>query len=778
MRNRSLTTATRCAALIFVCLVLFHVSVAHAGRHPRLLIKPDDIPRLKHACGVEALPADARSRRRFGEQGTEFNTLRFYFSQRLGNIVLPGEVLATAFLHLVSPEEPGDAARLALINNALTQPTVLVPDTLETVVALDWCWEALDTAARRDFLLEMRRTADPLSPADSPLDHRVFRGKLAALALALAVDEGDEPSPAWAALRGRILEAAERYFATTFPTYVAWRGLIPTGPAAAAFEENDTALAVELAGLLTGGSSWRDYRASVGRWMEHYVLASSVHPALQHQFLRDDGSAAPPTPAAKWDALLPVTAHLIAARTRDPAAACLADRVEAALQNPSADPRALLWCWVPLVFDVRDVPRADVTQLPYARRLDGAVVLRGGAEPGAAVIWLDAGQPFLRRGQHFDAGHFLIHADGHLVVEGGDDVEFEAIYSKGGLQRLGNEPSSFDFAQYLTATIAHNCMLFWDALRVPRWYGRLYAPAGGQMPLEGTCTDFATPLDRQPRRTAELLAYGYDGSAAYVALDLSSAYDPRTVEHYTREFLFLWGRVLLVIDRAKTANNRIIPTWVINVPSRPAVDGKELVAEARVAGTDNDGGVWRYDDGQWLCWRDVDGALWLQSLLPRPRRLAIVGGPARKLVIAEGPHKGQTYVGGDPDSFERLILPSGRPNAANAWYRLGKPTLLGPQFGIRPHWGRVEIEPASRDERHLFVTSMVIDKAEGTGAPDISVQETEQQITILLSLGPERGRIVLPTSEAIGGELRVETPEPRCWGFPSSVGSDEPLPVH
>jgi hypothetical protein len=405
------------------------------------------------------------------------------------------------------------------------------------------------------------------------------------------------------------------------------------------------------------------------------------------------------------------------------------------------------------------------------------VVLRGGVEPNAAVIWIDAGQPFLRRGQHFDAGHFLIHAGGHLVVEGGDDVEFEATYSKEGLQRLGNVRGSFDFAQYLTATIAHNSMLFWDAARVPRWYGRLYAPAGGQVPQERTCTDFATPLEARPRMTAKLLAYGQQPEAAYAALDLTAAYDPRTIEQYTREFVFFQGRVLIVIDRAKTTSPRIIPTWVVNVPARPRVDGEDLAATARVAGSNNDAGVWRYDDARWLHWRERDGALWLQSLRPAPRKLAIVGGPARRLTIAEGPHKGKTYVGGDPDSFERLILPSGRPKAANAWYRLGRPTLLGEQFGVRPHWGRVEIEPAEGGRRHLFATAMVIDQPEAVGPPEIRAEEADAQLMIHVSLGGKQTRVVVPGADAIGGELQVEDGEPRRWTFPSSVAADEPLPV-
>jgi hypothetical protein len=776
MQPRSHPTGTRPTALLVAAVAILSTPTALAGRHPHLLISPDEVVRLKHACGVGTAPAGARGLGRFGERADDFNVLRTYFSQRLGDVVLPGELPAAAFLHLVAPDDAGEADRLAAINSVLTQPRMLTADGFETVLALDWCWDALEPAARREFLLHVRDTAKPLSPADSPLDHRVFRGKLAAVAVALAIDEADEPSPSWAEFRERILDAAQKYFASTLPQFIEVRGLIPTSPAAAAFEENDTALAIEFAGLLSGTNPWANYRDSVGRWMEHYILVETTHPALQHQFLRDDGSTAPMTPAARTESLLPLTAHLIAARTHDPAAAYVADRVTAKLRGPGVDPSAALWRWVPVLFGLHDVPRVDIGRLPGARNLGGAVVLRGGGGPSAATIWIDAGQPYLRRGQHFDAGHFLIRAGGYLAVAGGDDIEFEATHAKGGTQQLDQDRQTFDFAQYFSASIAHNCMVFWDAARVTRWYGQLYAPTGGQTPLEGTCTDFAA-LEQDNRQSSRLRAYGYERHAAYVALELTSAYDRRSLASYTREFVFLWGRVLVVIDRARTASPRITPTWVINVPDRPTVAGADLAPEAHVAGSANEAGIWRYDEASVLRWHDRDGVLWLHSVLPEPRHLAIVGGPARKELIPDGPHRGRSYVGGDPNGFEHLVLPASRPKPANAWYRLGKPTLLGPEFGIRPHWGRVEIEPAEPDETYLFVNTVVIDEAESRTPPDIRWQNTEGRIAVTISLGQSRAELVLSDAGSIGGELRLDAPERLRWVLPDDIMDDDALPL-
>jgi hypothetical protein len=176
-------------------------------------------------------------------------------------------------------------------------------------------------------------------------------------------------------------------------------------------------------------------------------------------------------------------------------------------------------------------------------------------------------------------------------------------------------------------------------------------------------------------------------------------------------------------------------------------------------------------------WHDRDGVLWLHSVLPEPRHLAIVGGPARKELIPDGPHRGRSYVGGDPNGFEHLVLPASRPKPANAWYRLGKPTLLGPEFGIRPHWGRVEIEPAEPDETYLFVNTVVIDEAESRTPPDIRWQNTEGRIAVTISLGQSRAELVLSDAGSIGGELRLDAPERLRWVLPDDIMDDDALPL-
>jgi hypothetical protein len=746
-------------------------SIAFGGVHPKLLLTGDDMPRLRHVCGVSAGGADSGELGRAGAHAPEFQALRSHFGKRLGDDLLPGEVSAAAFLHLIDPGDPLDARRLKLIEATLRDPSASLASTLEMVIALDWCWPDLPTDVRRDFLANLTRSAGVLTAADSPLDHRGFHEKLSALAAAAVIDEQDEASAAWGQTRRAILEAAREYFRGTFGTFLDWRGLAPTSPTAGPAEECDAALAVEIAGLALGQETWHDFGPRVGRWLEHYVYASFAHPGLQHAFIRDEGTDAPLSPAPSWDELEPLTAHLIATRTGDPAAGFIARRVDQRLRGAAAEPSALPWQWIPILFELSEVRRCDFSRLPLARNFGGAVAFRSASGARETGVWIEAGQPFLRRGQHFDAGHFLIHSGGHLAVSGGDDICLEAVPVKDGEQRLGRESRPFEFEQYLAATIAHNCLLLRSPLRVERWYGQAYQPAAGQRLIENSCTNFAAALEGNPRQTGRQLAYGQGPDVAYLALDLKPAYDPRLASAYTREFLFLDGRFLLVIDRV-AAVAESDPTWVINIPGRPSADSADLAPARRTMGDDNEAGVWQLNEATWLRWTDGDGAAFMASLRPSPRRLWVVGGPAKSMTIPAGAYAGRTYRGGEPGGFENLVRPVSEQRPQNAWYRLGRPTVLGPAFGEQPHWGRIEIAPADKTDSSLFVTLFVIGSKEEQ-QPSVSTETTADELRIQF-VGGRTTTVALRLDRAPG--VVVVRPDAAEWSSPRAVESDAVLP--
>ena len=739
-----------------------------AATRPRLLVYASDLPRIRHACGV----GDAAVHAGFGPFGAfarDYQWLRAYFARPLEGDALPGEALAAAFVHLVEPEEANAALRISLVRGALERAAPAPRDPLELIVALDWCWDALDAQTREEFTLQMRRIVQPLSAGDSPMRPDDFRNRLAGLLLAVAVDERDMPSPSWAEERARIITAARAYSRDTLPRFLEWRGLAPTAPAFAAQEERDTVLLVECLTRLLQEDWWRLTRDSLGRWMEHYALAT-VGAATDRQFARDRSDVAPPAPVADWEALQPLTAHLIAARVGDPAAALVAARVDRASQSAPRASSAYLWRWAPIAFDLRAAAPFDAARPPLARNLGGAIVLRDGPAPGAARVWIDAAQPYLRPGQHFDAGGFFIHAGGGLVVPGGEAINLEATPDKHGEQRLGNERDTFDFSQYATASIANNCMLFYDPARPPRWRGREYRPIGGQLPVDQPA-DLSTPALSAPAARGRLLAYGQTDGAAYVALDLTQACDPRSVASYTREFLWQSGGALIIIDRAEAANTRVEPAWIVNIPTRPQVDGDELSDAARVAGASDAAGIWDVSGSDWIQWGLGVRRVWLATPGAETRR-RVVGGPGQTRVVEQGRHVGRAYMGGEAVGFERLILPGDQSRNPNAWFRLGAPTLLGPQVGAEPLWGRIEALPSLAQRRLTLVNLLLIREPaapaprytwKDAGGGELTYRDGERETRLEISDDGPGGRVVLPTGVA--------------WPLPRSVQPDAPLPT-
>lgn len=747
---------------------------AIGNEHPRLLINADDVPRIRRLCGVAADGASPDlSGIRAGDKYTDYSAIRDHFGVETPETLFSGELLAIAFLHVVEGSTTSDALRMKALETWFRRPDWTMSDLLEASIALDWCWDAIREDVRRDFLTSIRRRLRPLASNDNPLDHKAFREKLGALALAVAVDETEDTSAAWKTLRTQIVSDAARYRESTFAGYIALRGLAPTIPESAADEENDAAWLIELADRIDESELWPQYRTTVGRWLEHYAYGFRTNPPLKMQFAHDGGLHAPNLPSGAWSDLHPITAHLIASRTQDAAAAAAAGEIERNMRASGAPTMATIWRWVPIVFSLDELPQLDSASLPAARNFGSAVFLRGGTPEDQTLVRIDAGGVYLRRNQYFDAGNFHIHRGGYVTGGGDEFVTLEAVPGKSGSQRLGRDKQQFDFNQYAASTIAHNCLIFHEPMRPVEWHGRKYLPIGGQRLFEDGSTDFATAPIVHSQRTGRLVALGTTDSVSYAAVDLAAAYPSDRVSEYSREFVFLWGRVLLVIDRARTVGSKTSATFVMHLPARPLVDGADLSPEWRIAGASNDGGIWKCGDVDNVEWRGDAGVARITPLWPRKHHVALCGGPAKQIVIADGPNKGMTYVGGAQNSFERLIQPIGQGENENAWYQLGSPTILGPDFGTPSHWGRVEIEHP-RGIPVLFVNAVILDPTHSMTVELDHANESDTSLHIIVRSAERSDEVVITRGE-LGGRVLRKTPEEAEWEFPSEVERELPL---
>lgn len=791
------------AILPAIPLVLFAFGVAIAGDHPRLLLDRNHLAALRHHCGVKRLGTGGAGSDspfgKFGAGGLDYARLKRHAAAPAGDFLPSGDLAATAFVVMTEPENPVARQCAELTATRLTQPLTVITDVFELALALDWAWELIPASARVEFIRNVRERASPLSAGDSPLDARRFREKLGWLAAAIVIDDADDPATTWRSIRARILDGAKSYFDGPFGLFLRARGPTPTSPATAAEEECLTMLALELARHVPGAKSWDSYGPDVARWMEHYLLADMQRehargaPAMQ--VIRDDGVLRPLTPAPRPEKFHPITSALLAARTRDPVAALVADRVRAAMNAGETSPTVAVsaWLWSSLVFRFDDVPRADPEYTPAIRDLDGAVVLNGGPmarevgvfDPAADVLlWIEAGQPVLRRGQHFDAGHFVLRtATDWLTAQSGDGVALEAIPSKNGAQMLGTPGEVFDIEQFECATISHNGLVIWDVAQVPKWYGANYVPRGGQRVIEGTCTDFSAPAIAA-RETGEILAAGACDRAAYAALDLRRAYEPRQAASYCREFLLLWGRVLVIVDRVKLGKTATDPICVFQLPVRPTVDRAELPAEKRLAGTDNAAGFWNLRDAETVAWNMGTVGVVLSPLYPKGRIVNVIGGPGASSRITEIPFAGVTYVGGGANTFERIVNPAQRERPRNVWYRLGQPTILmgatGPEGAFSAalplHWGRVEIGPAKRANEIVFVNVMCV--LSGREAPPVATaEEGGTMLRMVIEWSGLTAEMDISSGMEVGGSVRFVGANARSWRLPTEreTAPDWPL---
>jgi hypothetical protein len=759
-------------SLIWLAALLFPTATAHA-LHPSLIFKPDDVPRVRHWCGIQR--DEREPDETYGVARLDYRAVREYFRMELGETALPGEILAAAFLHLVEPEDPDDARRMGWIERRLTHPDWTTLNPVEYALALDWCAGDISSVARRSLLLAAQDHEQPFSAEITPFTQRTFDAALFGLALAVAVGPEDESSRAWVSRRGRLIEAGTEYARKSLPHYLDCRTPAPTSPALAAEEETCTALLIEVLSAATGRDLWSRHGTTLRRWMEHYIIARPPGADPPLLFIRDDGNGGIIHPAGNLSSLHPLVAHLFACRTRAAAANTVADRVATQLRHPPDAQHAGSWRWVPAALRSDYSEVVDEARLPVARNLGAGIVLRGQPSGAETRIWIDAGQPRYRPGQHFDAGHFLIHRGGYQTVMAADDVSSLVRPGIGGKARLGTAVTEFDFEQFQMAGISHNCMVFEDPAYRPTSFGRIFLPGNGQ----DLQVQSSEPTEREQGvlpPPARIAGYSTQPGAAYVALDLTGAFDRHLVRTYSREFFWLDERFLVIVDRWRCPHSRVTPTVMLQLPVQPTIGGVKLPEPTHGPGGDPPAGIWQLETDAMLTWSSRSGAVAMRHFFPQAKELRIVGGPAERLNTDPDGRSGLSYVGGSADSFERLILPADRSKRFNAWFRIGKATRLDPAIGVLPRWGRIELETFRSDEPQRLITALVIHDAGGTELPVFAAEENEGRTQIAIEYANRRVSLALPPGLRRGGEVQVPASN-LSWIVPQQVLLDPALPT-
>ncbi|HSW45811.1 MAG TPA: heparinase II/III family protein [Phycisphaerae bacterium] len=767
---------------------------------PRLFIHREDLGALRFRCGVDRYQDDPVARSlglRFGSQRESLGPLRTAAARILRGKAAADDLWAPAMMHLVT----GEIGRPDVFTEFVARE-LLDPDRrwfeLDAVAAFDWCFDAIDPERRLRITDRFSSGLEPFDPAESPVNNLRFERKLVSLAKAIVLTDSHRtaarPEPA-----GKVRTAinlAGAYLEGPFVRFCQHRGLMPTSGGNGGAEETNLVLAVELWRTGTGRSLWPRLKDTLGRAMEHYFYADTEDPAVQHGFIHDDGSDIPSAPGRSYRGFTPAVAHAIAANTRDPIATWYAHRLLSDASDPSAADIDR-YQWVRLLYGPLDQPEAARRACPLGRDFGGGwVAMRGGWRPGDTVVLFDAGQPFWRARQHFDAGQFQVYRKGRLTIDSGDDVTFEAITARDGRTLIAGQSGDWD--NYFQATIAHNCITVADRLFSMSLYGRPW-PASGNQRLIGH--DYEPSNDDRVltgRQTGRLIAFETNSFYTYAAADLTAAYWPQTVRSIERRVLFLGDGVLIVLDRLHASKAYSTKAWHLQLPAIPqlvvkapasspaSVPGDPVVPRdlnhaRQVHGVGDRAGIWELgDDESWLAVTQDRGRLFVRTLLPEGARRRVVGGPMSPRQIPAGPRAGGTYHGGEPNGYEHRLGPATLPQAPNASYVLGRPVGLGEEFGVGATWGRLDVLPADPAEQVAFLHLLVPTDADVQQPPAfefvrrgskafIDMDWDRRKIHVELSLadGPP-GRVLLVDAltgdtlfdKSLAGEVQPNLPIP------------------
>ena len=127
----------------------------------------------------------------------------------------------------------------------------------------------------------------------------------------------------------------------------------------------------------------------------------------------------------------------------------------------------------------------------------------------------------------------------------------------------------------------------------------------------------------------------------------------------------------------------------------------------------------------------------------------------RPMTIPDGRMAGAMYFGGVPGGYEHRLWPAWFLRGPNASYKLGRPTSLGPQFGVGASWGRYDVSPTEQTRDltflHLLVpTDVVVDQP-----PAVRFDSRDGVAVIEIELIGVIARVELATGDDPAGKVTL-----------------------
>jgi len=198
----------------------------------------------------------------------------------------------------------------------------------------------------------------------------------------------------------------------------------------------------------------------------------------------------------------------------------------------------------------------------------GYVFARSSWDDNATHFFFKCGDRYTAH-QHLDNGHFLISKYHELAGDGGQ------YYYFGGKHDVN----------YLLRTIAHNSILVHDPQETwsnIRAYKEAIGNDGGQMHdwphHNGAVVDAEQWYrERQLYDIADIIAFEDQGNYLYVAGDCSRSYNPKKLEYFTRQIVYIRPGTFVIFDRVKSTDPDFKKTWLLQAAKPPTGKAPNLI---------------------------------------------------------------------------------------------------------------------------------------------------------------------------------------------------------
>ena len=326
----------------------------------------------------------------------------------------------------------------------------------------------------------------------------------------------------------------------------------------------------------------------------------------------------------------------------------------------------------------------DSFRLSHISTGPGFVYARSTWQDDATYFFFKCGDRFTAH-QHLDNGQFLIYKYDELAGDGGQYYAFGVNHD----------------VNYHLRTIAHNTILIydpdetWPSIRAGTVTGNDGGQAHDWPHHNGAATDPNEWIgNKNLYDIADIIAYEDTGAYVYVAGDCTKSYNPRKIEYFTRQIVFIRPNTFVIFDRVKSKNPSFTKTWLLQAMASPQGETPNFVIT------------------------NGNGRLFVQTLLPRNPQVTL--------------------------------------NSGDELYRYDNKSFPPKETRGKAPECRIEISPAEAQTMDYFLHILTAADASVGSAPDAKLVTSDAEITALVeSVSVTFTKDSVGGNIIIGGEDRI-----------------------